>query len=109
MPLTWAESDVQGVAAEIKPGYASGEHNDQARGVPHLRPMNISRDGRLDMSEVKYVKDSSIVRVRQGDVLFNNTNSPVLVGKTAFVGLHGELAFSNHMTRIVPSEGVDAK
>ena len=35
------------------------------------------------------------------DVLFNNTNSPELIGKTALVGSHAQgLAFSNHMTRV---------
>jgi type I restriction enzyme S subunit len=35
-----------------------------------------------------------------GDVLFNNTNSPELVGKTAFIPKDTNWAYSNHMTRI---------
>jgi type I restriction enzyme S subunit len=63
--------------------------------------MNIDRGGRIDFSLVKSVdatKDKR--RLAVGDVLFNNTNSPELVGKTAVISQSGEFAFSNHMTRI---------
>ena len=40
-------------------------------------------------------------RLAEGDVLFNNTNSPELIGKSAYIGRENSgLAFSNHMTRI---------
>jgi type I restriction enzyme S subunit len=63
--------------------------------------MNVSREGRIDLNEVKYVAaDVNERRLRAGDVLFNNTNSPELVGKTAVFSHVGEFAFSNHMTRV---------
>ncbi|MGL5930042.1 MAG: restriction endonuclease subunit S [Dermatophilaceae bacterium] len=63
--------------------------------------MNITRDGRISLADARYVADESDRRVREGDVLFNNTNSAALVGKTAFVGLQADgLAYSNHMTRL---------
>jgi type I restriction enzyme S subunit len=89
------------VAIEVRSGFASGKHNTEGRGVPHLRPMNVSRLGEIELDEVKYVdpeKDER--RLAVGDVLFNNTNSPALVGKTAVVRRPGEFAFSNHMTRV---------
>jgi len=66
--------------------------------------MNVSTDGVIDRSTMKYV-DPSLAdkperRLKAGDVLFNNTNSPELVGKTAFFQDNDEPAFSNHMTRI---------
>jgi len=36
----------------------------------------------------------------QGDILFNNTNSPELVGKTSVFDEDEAPAFSNHMTRL---------
>jgi type I restriction enzyme S subunit len=70
--------------------------------------MNIDRAGRLDMSVVKSVAtDVDSRRLHPGDVLFNNTNSPVLVGKTAAVSRDGDLAFSNHMTRLRPLPELD--
>jgi type I restriction enzyme, S subunit len=76
--------------------------------------MNISRFGKIDLSECKYVPSDYDSRrgrrVSAGDVLFNNTNSPELIGKTAYVSGDGVGdAFSNHMTRIVPHECVDGR
>jgi len=72
--------------------------------------MNVTRAGKLDLTDVKFVEDLSDRRVTSGDVLFNNTNSPILVGKTAFVEVPDPLAYSNHMTRLrFPAQSVDAK
>jgi type I restriction enzyme S subunit len=71
--------------------------------------MNIDREGRLDLSVVKYVPEQNNLRVRPGDVLFNNTNSPELVGKTTFIPGGNEYAFSNHMTRLRPPANVSAR
>ncbi|MYR60844.1 hypothetical protein GTY54_32980 [Streptomyces sp. SID625] len=71
--------------------------------------MNITRNGVLDTLDARYVVDESDRRVEIGDVLFNNTNSPALVGKTAWVDSAEPLAFSNHMTRLRCPEGLDGK
>jgi type I restriction enzyme, S subunit len=93
--------------SDIQPGFASGIHNQEGLGIPHLRPMNVDRDGKLDLSVVKYVSPDNALRIRAGDVLFNNTNSAELIGKTAHIAIDTELAFSNHMTRLRPGVGVD--
>ena len=66
--------------------------------------MNVSSEGAIDLTNVKYVAaseaDSDDRLIRAGEVLFNNTNSPELVGKTALYGLPEPRAFSNHMTRV---------
>ncbi|MFA4935927.1 MAG: restriction endonuclease subunit S, partial [Candidatus Methanoperedens sp.] len=49
---------------------------------------------------VKYVQADSYDSLLKGDVLFNNTNSPELIGKTAYIKEDTNWAFSNHMTRI---------
>ena len=67
------------------PGFPSGKHNQAGAGVPHLRPMNINSKGEVDMSVVKYVQTDSYKSLARGDVLFNNTNSPALLGKTALI------------------------
>lgn len=109
LPSSWASTTVGEVFSDIQPGFASGIHNQEGIGIPHLRPMNINRDGNLDLTVVKYVSGSNPLRVKVGDVLFNNTNSAELTGKTAYVGIEGDLAFSNHMTRLRPAEGVDPR
>lgn len=101
LPNGWRCGYVGDFSSRIEPGFASGEHNKDGSGVPHLRPMNIDRDGRVDLTVVKYVAaEKDARRLMMGDVLFNNTNSPELVGKTAVVNATGDFAFSNHMTRI---------
>jgi type I restriction enzyme S subunit len=58
----------------------------------------------MDFSTLKFIPISEVTKperlLSQGDVVFNNTNSPELVGKTAFYADSEERAFSNHMTRI---------
>jgi type I restriction enzyme S subunit len=71
--------------------------------------MNITRNGVLDTRDARYVVDNSDRRVELGDVLFNNTNSPALVGKTAWVDSTEPFAYSNHMTRLRGPEGLDGK
>lgn len=100
LPAGWRRASISALGIRAQPGFASGAHSRIASGVPHLRPMNISRLGQIDLSDVKYVEDRTDRRVAHGDVLFNNTNSPALVGKTAYVTSHEPLAYSNHMTRL---------
>jgi type I restriction enzyme, S subunit len=110
LPRTWDKGYVGDFALEIQPGFASGKHNKEGRGIPHIRPYNIDRSGKLDLSEIKSVApNEDTKRLRSGDVLFNNTNSPELIGKTTVVGAAGDWGFSNHMTRVVFSEDVSPK
>ena len=109
LPPGWAACSVRDITESIKPGFASGRHNSASEGVPHLRPMNVSRLGVIDLTEVKSVSaDAGAKRLRRGDILFNNTNSPELVGKSATFDLKGDFAFSNHMTCVRPVAGVNA-
>jgi type I restriction enzyme S subunit len=95
---------------QAQSGFASGVHNSEGHGVIHLRPMNVSRLGKLDFETFKSVADDSARRIQKGDILFNNTNSAELVGKTAMVDVEGDFAFSNHMTRLrFPKDKVDHK
>jgi type I restriction enzyme, S subunit len=88
---------------DIQPGFASGSHNTAGEGIPHFRPMNVTTDGRVDRTVLKFVDPALSrpeLRLSRGDVIFNNTNSPELVGKTALFEGDDAPAFSNHMTRL---------
>jgi len=100
LPLTWTVCKLEDICNEINPGFPSGKHNKAKRGIPHLRPMNIDFNGNIVLSEVKYVQTNSYDSLKSGDVLFNNTNSPKLLGKTALIKEDTNWAYSNHMTRI---------
>ncbi len=96
-----------GLLLGVHPGFACGE-KDIAGGVPHLRMNNISKDGLLEMSLIRRIlRDFAEARNRfaeVGDVLFNNTNSTELVGKSCiFTGWQERCAFSNHLTRLRPN------
>ncbi|MBX7190774.1 MAG: hypothetical protein K1X94_01870 [Sandaracinaceae bacterium] len=69
--------------------------------------MNVTTDGEIDLTDVRSVEATGDQRrIGPGEILFNNTNSPALVGKTALVRSGPLRAFSNHMTRLVTSPDV---
>lgn len=95
----------------MKSGFASGKQ-DQANaenGIIQIRPTNINDDRSFVFDRNIYI-DKAIVETRSadilvsGEVLFNNTNSQILVGKSIFFDLNGDYCCSNHITRIMPDE-----
>jgi type I restriction enzyme, S subunit len=108
IPRTWRVSNISDVSIDVQSGFPTGKHNKDGRGIPHIRPMNIDRNGMINLSDVKYVApETKDLRLHCGDVLFNNTNSPDLIGKTAAITRSEEWAFSNHMTRLRFVDAVD--
>ncbi|MFZ2174550.1 MAG: hypothetical protein WAW17_11025, partial [Rhodococcus sp. (in: high G+C Gram-positive bacteria)] len=92
-----------GKVVEARSGFACGEVAPD--GVPQFRMNNVTRDGRLDYTKVRRVPQDKArldtFGLRTGDVLFNATNSPDLVGKTAlFIERDEPTVFSNHFLRI---------
>src|SRR5260370_5029106 len=100
MPDSWCAAQLGEIAIGFNSGFPSGKHNKQGIGVPHLRPMNISSRGEITLRDLKYVEASDYAPLKAGDILFNNTNSPALLGKTSYIRQDTNWAFSNHMTRI---------
>jgi type I restriction enzyme S subunit len=101
IPSCWSVTTIATLGATVQSGFPTGEHNKERRGIPHIRPMNIDRNGTINLNDVKYVSaEISELRLNQGDVLFNNTNSPELIGKTAAILHCDDWGFSNHMTRL---------
>jgi type I restriction enzyme S subunit len=99
-----------GLIIDVQPGFACGKNTRDGQGIPHLRPMNVSEKGQIDLYDLKFVPESECSKserfVNEGDVIFNNTNSPALVGKTAYYNLPEPRAFSNHMTRLRCNKGI---
>lgn len=88
---------------DSKPGFASGD--DLEEGVFQIRMNNITRDGTLDTAKRRRVsvdeKKLGSALLNVGDVLFNATNSPDLVGKSAYIGnLDEPTTYSNHFVRL---------
>ena len=100
LPQGWIVCKLENVATNVNSGFASGKHNKSGNGIPHIRPMNINYFGNIDLSVVKYVQENFKDKLQKNDVLFNNTNSPKLLGKTALIKENTNWTYSNHMTRI---------
>jgi len=110
--VEFEEEKLKDVAKEIISGFAYGRFADE--GIPHLRPNNIDEDGNLNFSKVKYIphdekKKRELYLLKAGDILFNNTNSIDLVGKTCYINSDIEAVFSNHITRIRVKEDYNPK
>jgi type I restriction enzyme, S subunit len=100
LPNGWSICRLDDLRPKINSGFASGKHNKDGKGIPHIRPMNINTLGHIESLVVKYVENNSKDKLKKNDVLFNNTNSPKLLGKTALISNDTDWAYSNHMTRI---------
>ena len=103
LPAGWKRVKLGEVVVNVQPGFACGERS--VDGVIQLRMNNVGTDGNCNWSEITRIpsdfKDMSKYWLRPGDVLFNNTNSAELVGKSAlFLGFTEEMVFSNHFSRI---------
>jgi type I restriction enzyme S subunit len=88
---------------EALPGFASGERDP--KGVIQLRMNNVDTRGNISLSEFIRVPadEESIAKyhLQVSDVMFNNTNSVELVGKSAlFSGYAEPVVYSNHFTRL---------
>ncbi|WP_104163843.1 restriction endonuclease subunit S [Cryobacterium sp. N22] len=91
------------ILGDLKPGYATSD--DLADGVFQIRMNNVTRDGHLDLTKKRRVLATDRQRQQQslrvGDVIFNATNSPELVGKSALIRhLDEPTVFSNHFFRL---------
>ena len=109
LPAGWRWVRLGDLIAEVQAGFASGERDPN--GVIQLRMNNVGIRGNLVWDEVLRVPASAATveqfRLIPGDVMFNNTNSTELVGKSAlFDGYAEPVVFSNHFTRIRPKPDV---
>jgi type I restriction enzyme, S subunit len=88
--------------------YGSSAKSKKEGKVPVLRMGNI-QDGQLDWGSLVYTNDEDEIRkylLRDHDVLFNRTNSPELVGKTAIYRGEVPAIFAGYLIRILRKEEV---
>lgn len=84
-------------------GFAAGKGDQDmsGKGVIQIRPTNINDKRELIFDRNVYISPmAGDEYLQKGEVLFNNTNSQELVGKTVLFDLDGDYFCSNHMTRI---------
>lgn len=96
----WPVVGLETVADEFS--YGSSAKSQKEGRVPVLRMGNI-QDGALDWHDLVFTSDPSEIakyKLSAGDVLFNRTNSPELVGKTAVYRGEREAIYAGYLIRI---------
>src|SRR5438876_6707604 len=99
----WRTARLGDLLTEAVSGFACGQRASD--GVIQLRMNNVTRRGELDWSSfIRVPVEKGMLddyALRTGDVMFNNTNSTEMVGKTALFNDFDEpVVFSNHFTRL---------
>jgi type I restriction enzyme S subunit len=110
LPEGWCWATIDQLAATVFYGSSAkaGQDND---GVPVLRMGNIV-DGSLDLAGLKYLPlghdEFPNLLLEPGDVLFNRTNSPELVGKSAiYRGTPSPCSFASYLICVRLLAGVE--
>jgi restriction endonuclease S subunit len=102
---SWKTKRLEDICVSIIPGFAEGNKNVED-GTIHLRMNNIGINFELNLDLVRRVKPCaeklSKYKLEYGDILFNNTNSVALVGKSAMFNRPEICLYSNHLTRLRP-------
>ena len=101
-PKGWEKGTIRDVVSEVK--YGTSRPAVDGGAYKYLRMGNITFDGHLDLSDLKYIDipDSELEKclVRKGDVLFNRTNSKELVGKTCVFDLDEPMVIAGYIIRV---------
>lgn len=84
-PSGWPMTTIGDVISNVDYG-SSAKASSEPNGLPMIRMGNVTYDGKLDLTDLKYVnlseQDAERFGLLEGDILFNRTNSKELVGKT---------------------------
>lgn len=84
--------------------YGTSKKSGDAGEFPVLRMGNLTSVGQLDLSDLKYTDLTATEQpkhlAQRGDVLFNRTNSPELVGKTAVFDRETPMAYAGYLVRL---------
>lgn len=109
VPSNWIWTKLFNIIEDAQPGFACGERDSQ--GIVQLRMNNINPRGDFVWEKILRVPFDYTLKLKyelkNGDIVFNNTNSLELVGKSAvFKGFSEPIVFSNHFTRLRVIEGL---
>ena len=108
LPDGWAAASVEQLTSLVEYG-SSAKTDEDSTGIPVLRMGNIV-NGEFLFDVLKYLpqdhNEFPKLFVEPGDVLFNRTNSPELVGKTAvFKGAVQTYSYASYLIRMRVVQG----
>lgn len=108
----WDVVRIKDLADKIQYG-TSEKASAQKLTYPILRMNNITYEGNMDFSDLKYIDlsdtDKGKFLVHKGDMLFNRTNSKDLVGKTAVYRQDEPMAYAGYLVKLVPNEKANSE
>lgn len=109
LPPGWTWKTVEELVVDTQYG-SSAKTLASETGVPVLRMGNI-RNGELVLDSLKYLPanhpEFPTLHLRDGDILFNRTNSAELVGKCAVYRSHpAPCSFASYLIRLRPRPGL---
>lgn len=103
IPEGWEWCRIDKIAIDVSYGTSQKAHVE-AKGIPVLRMGNITSDGELCFSNLKYVsptiKDLPRLYLESGDIVFNRTNSFELVGKSAVFRRPEPFTLASYLIRV---------
>jgi len=100
----WPLVTIGEIATRIDYGTSAKTSTESTGSVGVLRMGNI-QNGKIDLRDLKYLPENHADVMRlplaEGDLLFNRTNSPELVGKSAVVGKGQQgMTFASYLIRV---------
>jgi type I restriction enzyme, S subunit len=101
IPDSWAWSSIGSLTSSLD--YGSSAKSKSTGAVPVLRMGNLQR-GSIDWTDLKFTDDPAEIEqysLKLNTVLFNRTNSPALVGKTALYRGERPAVFAGYLIRLV--------
>jgi type I restriction enzyme S subunit len=109
IPKGWEWCRLDKIAMDVSYGTSQKAHLE-AIGIPVLRMGNITSDGTLKYTDLKYVspniKDLPRLFLESGDIVFNRTNSYELVGKSAVFRHEQPFTLASYLIRVRLFDGL---
>lgn len=109
LPNQWNWIKLKDCCEKFK--YGTSAKSKEEGKVPVLRMGNL-QEGKLDWTNLVYTSDEEEIKKYElisGDLLFNRTNSPELVGKTSIYEGEREAIYAGYLIRVRTLEGIDSR
>lgn len=101
-PKGWKISKIGDITKDVR--YGTSKSSVEGGKYPYLRMNNITYTGNLDLKDLKYIdieyNELEKCIARNGDVLFNRTNSAELIGKTCVFNLEEPMIIAGYIIRV---------
>ena len=100
IPSEWYWDTLGNITSSVE--YGTSAKSQESGSVPVIRMGNIQQ-GVIDWDDLVYTSDEQEIKqydLKAGDVLFNRTNSPELVGKTAIYKGEQPAIFAGYLIRV---------